>query len=572
MAFDMHHLSFCLVLIFVVGFGFGEKLNERRILLPYNTGVPTNFTLEALNGNSCYKWSSSRPDVASIKHLDSPSCSMKAIVTVVSSSSKRQSTVITAHDLNTNLKIRCDVEVGVIDHILITTTTREIVYGELPETIKAIALNDKNDTFTSIGGVQLDWTISPLDIIRYRAWSSSSYASPDFVEFWESRGAKSSHVLVEGIRTGTAKIKARIMGDAYQDVLPAEITVHVVANLMLIPSNDLFVVRGSKVIFRAEISKQGPRVPLNLPLPQYYLEVLDDTVAKFDEQNNQLEAINEGHTSLVLRDRNIDSDHDGFLSQTSTDIHVMRPSYLSIEITPGESFQLRTDTVYTVLISLHDDWHHRLFLSDNLNLKVEFPENYFTILKSTNNGTVYEVRTLKAGVCKLKAQFLGAGSYALETPLEHLQDVTIYPPIALEPKIIHLPWLPTVKPEYTVHIVASGASGQYNWDTENDTMAQVKYSLGKSSHATVYTKGAGDVSITCTDVHNSLLFNSLMKIQIQPIDAIEVLPSIVETHIGGNVILPIAVLGYQDGQNDQKFYFDDCEQVQFDVEIVEKVN
>jgi hypothetical protein len=31
------------------------KLNERRILLPYNSGVSTNFTLEATNHN-CYQW------------------------------------------------------------------------------------------------------------------------------------------------------------------------------------------------------------------------------------------------------------------------------------------------------------------------------------------------------------------------------------------------------------------------------------------------------------------------------------------------------------------------------------
>lgn len=561
----------CLVLIVATALISAEKLNERRILLPYNSGVATNFTLEALKGNSCYKWSSSRPDVASIKHLDSPSCSKKAIVTVVSSAAKRQSTVVTAHDLNTNLKIRCDVEIGVINRILIATTTREIVYGELPETIKAIAFNDKNDTFTSIGGVQLDWTISPLDIIRYRAWSTSAYSAPDFVEYWESRGAKSSHVLVEGIRTGTAKIKARIMGDVYQEIPPAEITVHVVANLMLIPSNDIFMVRGAKAKFRAEISKQGPRVPLNLPMPQYYIEVIDSSIAQFDEQTNELEAIEEGHTSLVLRDRNIESNQDEFLSQTSTDVHVMRPSYLAIQISPGDSFQLRTDMEYTVTVSLHDDWHHRLFLSDNIQLAADFPTEHFKVLNSTANGTVYQVRTLAEGSCKLRAYFNGAGSYLLPTPLEHLQEVTIYPPITLNPELVYLPWIPSTQPTYTVVVDAQGASGQYNWETVNNTMSTVKYSMGQSFRATVHTRGNGDVSISCTDVHNSFIFNAAMKIKIQPIDAIEVMPSIVESHIGGNVILPIALVGYRNGKSSQKFYFDDCEKIQIDVEIVEKV-
>jgi hypothetical protein len=31
------------------------KLNERRILLPYNSGIATNYTLSATD-NGCYQW------------------------------------------------------------------------------------------------------------------------------------------------------------------------------------------------------------------------------------------------------------------------------------------------------------------------------------------------------------------------------------------------------------------------------------------------------------------------------------------------------------------------------------
>ena len=103
------------------------KLNERRILLPFNNGVNTNFTLEATNDN-CYQWfrqsliccphssanyrffslftirSSSRVDVAIVEPLDEgKSCSRKAQVSVVSTNPKRQSTVVTA--TNTGLKV-----------------------------------------------------------------------------------------------------------------------------------------------------------------------------------------------------------------------------------------------------------------------------------------------------------------------------------------------------------------------------------------------------------------------------------------------------------------------------------
>ena len=38
-----------------VPFGSCEKLNERRILLPYNSGLPSNFTLEVLHATACCK-------------------------------------------------------------------------------------------------------------------------------------------------------------------------------------------------------------------------------------------------------------------------------------------------------------------------------------------------------------------------------------------------------------------------------------------------------------------------------------------------------------------------------------
>src|SRR5699024_11193547 len=99
-----------------------------------------------------------------------------------------------------------------------------------------------------------------------------------------------------------------------------------------------------------------------------------------------------------------------------------------------------------------------------------------------------------------------------ETPLDHIQEVTIYPPITLQPPQMLLPWIPSTKPTYTVKVNALGATGEYNWETGNEAMALVKHASDKSSRATVYTKGDGEVQISCNDVHNSLMFNSYMNI------------------------------------------------------------
>lgn len=210
-----------------------------------------------------------------------------------------------------------------------------------------------------------------------------------------------------------------------------------------------------------------------------------------------------------------------------------------------------------------------------------FPETHFDILQAMPNGTYFVVRTKQTGTGRIKATFLGAGNVEAEQPLlEHVQEVAIYPPITLEPSHAYLPWLPTINPKYTVRVAAFGGTGEYSWTSANDSLATVrtagsvggdKTSASGSSLATIYTFGGeqAQVDVACHDVHNGLMFNALMTIQVRPIEAIEVLPSIVEANVGGNILLPVALLGtLSDGK---KFYFNDCDHVDFEVEIVEKV-
>ena len=238
-----------------------------------------------------------------------------------------------------------------------------------------------------------------IAINRYRTWSSSSYVGPPYVHFWESRDAKGPIILVEGIRTGSAKVTARIVGDDYKKVKAAEIELHVIANLGLIPSNVVYLIRGSKIQFKAEMAKQGPRMALTLPSPQYYLKVLDPTIVALDEESSQVEALEEGQTSLLLLDRNVASGQTS--RHPTTDIHVMSPSYLSIHVTPGENFALCEFTSYVISFTIHDVWHHRLYPAENLILKVTFPSRYFHVNESSTNGTFHVVRTINSGNCKV---------------------------------------------------------------------------------------------------------------------------------------------------------------------------
>jgi hypothetical protein len=160
----------------------GSKLNVRRVLLPYNIGIPTNFTLEVKDGG-CYQWSSSRLDVALIEPIFSStssssflssssslnnevhpfkSCSTKAKVTVVSHSPKRLSSIVIAKEVNSGVSNRVDIEVDVIKTIEILTTTKEIALDDVPEIINIQARNDEYDTFSSLGGIEFEWILEPI--------------------------------------------------------------------------------------------------------------------------------------------------------------------------------------------------------------------------------------------------------------------------------------------------------------------------------------------------------------------------------------------------------------------------
>lgn len=553
-----------------------DKITERRILLPYNTGVPTNFTLHISGKNSCYKWSSSRGDIASITDQADNGCSKSAVVSVVTTIPKRQSTVITASDLNTNQQFRCDVEVDVIHRIAIQTTTKEILLGELPEMIKVSAYSEKNDIFNSIGGVPFEWTLKPSEIVRYRSWATTSYSSPVFVDYWESRNLKSSNILVEGIKTGSVTIRASIALSDHDFVESAETNINVIANLLLIPSDDVFMLPGAKINFRAEISKQGPRVVLNFPDKQYYMEVDDITIASLDEENNCLEALKEGHTSLILKDRNmVISPSDILYRRTRTEIYVSRPSYITMIIIDGDNFRLCEDYQYDLQLIIYDTQHHRLEPSNNSDLNLKFDSDYFDILYSSSNKTFFTIRTKKNGSTQLKAELIGAGQYRLAEPLVHSQDVFIYQPIKLYPENVFLPWIETKNSQsniFKIHVKATGATGiGYKWQSSNISLAVVEYSDEQSSQVQIISQGLpGFVSIRCSDVHNPFIFHSFVRIHIIPIFAIEIVPSILEAAIDNDILLPIAVIGHSSDNLTDKYYFDDCSRVDFDVEIIEK--
>jgi len=605
---NWHHFVYLIVIYLSLCINSNNatsKINKRRLLLPYNSGVPTNYTLEILNtDNGCYTWTSTRSDVASVEAFyDSTDnsnniqqrlkkCSTKAIVTVNSKVHKRLSTIIHAQDTLSSNIFRCDVEVDQIKSIEIVTTTKEIALEDVPDIIEVTAKDARNDTFTSLGGVEFEWRLSPVYTgdqnertdqsinLKFRKFSDSQFKVKPDIEYWETRNSQGYMVLLEGVRTGSTRLSVRIKDKEYADTnmqIP-EINLIVIANLALIPAHDVYLIPYANVHYSVQMIKSGKTSLIKMPSEQYVLELSNYIVASLNEHRSIVTAAEvEGSTSLILRDTNIIIYNEEEITHPSVDVFVAKPSYILLKVSPGTNFALQEFTNYEIGVEIYDQNHHSMYLSENLNLKVIFPSLHFFVNESTSNQAKHLVRTLNIGKCKITATLYGTikedgSNYDLERPLEIEQDVTIYPSLTVTPHNLLLPWDNVLRPNYDLQLRAEGATGSYRWQTTNINLTSVQLNSRnrESSIVSISLKGHGKTSFNVTDLTN-YVFSTQVNVSVQPIVALDSPKSILETHLGEILYVPIGLYGNDYESTDgRKRLFDDCSKIQLNVDVVEK--
>lgn len=393
-------------------------------------------------------------------------------------------------------------------------------------------------------------------------------------------------VLLEGIRTGSTKLSVRIKDKEYSNmqIEQPEINLIVIANLALIPANDVYLMPYANIHYDVQMIKSGKISLIEMPSTQYVLELSNYIVASLNELKSIVTASNlEGSTSLILRDTNIIKYNEEEITHPSVDIFISKPSYILLKVNPGVNFDLQEFTNYEINVEIYDQNHHSMYLSDNLNLKVIFPSLHFFINESTTNQAKHIVRTINTGKCKIIAKLYGAikedGTYFnLDKPIELEQSVTIYPALTVIPQSLFLPWDPVLRPNYDFKLSADGGTGFYRWKTKNINLTSVQLNSEnrESSIVKASIKGLGKTTFNVTDASN-YVFTSEVNISIQPIVELSSPNSILETHLGEILYVPIALYGdnydfnSEDPLNNKKYLlFDDCSKIQLNVEIVEK--
>ncbi|XP_034551492.1 nuclear pore membrane glycoprotein 210 isoform X2 [Notolabrus celidotus] len=561
------------------------KLNIPKVLLPLTRSTKISYTLEINNGG-CYRWSSSRPEVASIQAVeeeDDTGCSRRAVLRALSTQPARLTSIILAEDTVTGHVLRCDAIVDVINEIQIVSTTRELHLEDSPLELKIHALDSEGNTFTTLSGLVFDWTLvkdidengfsDSYNALRVLKFSESTYTPLAYISEMERVGMQGDVILVSGLKTGHAKLKAKIQETLYKDVGAAEVRLLILENILLSPEHDVYLLAGTSMRYKVLKIRQGMIAELPMPSDNYELHLQnsvvgtngnqDVAVASLDQSTSTATAIQLGHINVVL-------DHksprmQGMSHLPNNTLYVVEPGYLGFKIHPGHNWVLETGRVYDISIEVFDKAGHKIYLSDNVRINTVFPVEYFELHHSSLNGSYHRVKALKEGLTVIDATLTAVVdasgmAHPLANPVHNEQDVEIYDPIVLSPSILTFPWQPKVG-AYQYTIKATGGSGNFSWSASNTAVATVTV---KGVMTTVSDIGLSVVK--AHDLRNQLHFGQMKVHVVEPV-AMDFAPCPVEARVGLILDLPLRIFGLLDEVEKERAMLSDCSQ--FDLQVEE---
>ncbi|GAB0094117.1 Nuclear pore membrane glycoprotein 210 [Sergentomyia squamirostris] len=464
------------------------KFNYPRVLLPVFDKISVNFTVEILD-RGCFAWSTSRSELVQIVPVwdeINPDCSHSAIVTPVSREKKRSTAVVLAENLATGDIARCDVILDVIDQLGVLTTTRELYLEEAPESFELMALDSQGNAFTSLEGVEFTWQISSQhhhtadktastgkdnwrQVLRFLTFSESNYHQvPKTMERFEFLGLTGYMILLEGINTGSAKVKVSLPYKEYSHVPVIEVDIMILANIILNPS-DVHVLVGDTIEFKVFQLKRGKLEEIGLN-SQYYLEAEDSkTISIFD---SMAKGIKLGRTTVILRDRNIplDTDENGLQpSPPRATVTVSDAAKIGLSLLPYNSWITVEEERHEIAIDLYTADDQRITLGITYTVDSSFDLTYFQSLKKTTNGTRIYGETLRKGSTPVVGTFQDLTASA---------EMQIYPKLNLTPLFVLVPYDPNSPRRQKIDFVATGGDGNFVWSSINSNLVTVNQNGG----------------------------------------------------------------------------------------------
>ncbi|CAH1996561.1 unnamed protein product [Acanthoscelides obtectus] len=545
-----------------------SKLNVPRVLLPIFNDFPMNFTLEATEGG-CYKWTTTRNDIISLTQIDEHQelkCSVKVIVSTVTKEAARNIAVVLAEDHNTKQTLRCDIIVDVIHELSISTTTRELFMEEAPEDFEVKALDDQGNEFSTLEGIVFEWNIVSLGpkkdaVLRFITFRDSPYEAPHAIDALESQGKKGYAILLEGIKSGSAKVTVRLPHLEYKHVATNEVQLMVVANLLISPA-EVYIMPGDTIPFKIFFLNGGRIEEIILPNAQYYLEAEDTSVAFSLKKSGNITGLKPGNTRIVLRDKNVGKD-DPLMKLPAANLHVVQPSYIVVNVLPHKNWAILLGDHHDIAVEVYSETDHRIYIGGSVQVFIDVtPE--FRVTSRSANGSWITGYGIKPAIASVKAVLdsvfsTQTGKIKFDKPIEATNDLLIYPRITVVPSEVILPWDPITRPKYEIDLQARGGDSKFMWVSSNNSIGLVS----QAGHVQTVSNGFFEVSAVMLRNHHN---RASAKFIIVPPSRMEIVEFVMETEVGNQVYLHVAL--YAEHEKDGvtiQLPFTQCQELPFHI-------
>ena len=134
----------------------------------------------------------------------------------------------------------------------------------------------------------------------------------DAIRQLEAIGLSGHKILIEGLKTGTANVQAKLLDSFYKETLKTPLVrLLVVANILIEPSYPVYILVGAYVKYSVFLIKQTNIEKISLPSLQYYFESRNKSIADLvvlsggDVDPSTVCGLSVGNVDVALIDRNM---------------------------------------------------------------------------------------------------------------------------------------------------------------------------------------------------------------------------------------------------------------------------
>ncbi|XP_015435256.1 PREDICTED: nuclear pore membrane glycoprotein 210 [Dufourea novaeangliae] len=564
------------ILFFVVSDATVHRLNVPRVLLPVFNDFAVNFTLEVTDG-ACYQWSTSRLDIIQLIPINENverTCSSAILIQTITRESTRNTAIVLAEDVNTGQFLRCDVIVDAIFSLNLVTTTRELYIEEAPEAFEVRAYDEQGNEFTTLAGVEFHWSIdnadkhmsnskTPNDVLRFMTYEESQYETPSTVAALDAAGKKGHIGLLEGIKTGTAKVSVRLPYPEYKHVPPIEVELIVIANLIIIPS-DITVMAHDSFKYKIMQARQGRLEEITLPSSQYYLEAESPSILEIDNDHDCAYARSLGRTKVFLHDKNVRDEYPVILP--SAVVNVNDVAYITLAVLPNRNWGLILGHVHEIIVELYDNKDHKFHIGEGVEVSMKLDEHYFEPKLITQNGTYIVGVPITCGTMTIEATLYGiidkhGKKISLLSHPTTRAELLIHTPVTIQPKVLAVPWDFKAKSRYDIVLKSSGGDGSYVWSSRQPSIVTVSQNGG----IRILAAGATEISVAMT---RNQYNKDTARVYVLPPSKLKVVEYNMEAAVKEPIYLHIALYGKLINETDSKeIPFSDCRDITFETYI-----